>query len=183
MKIKPAQKPGEVVVEMRRGDESLLSGAAPGPFRLKMILVPIDFSVCSKKALQYALPLAKQHGAAITLLYVAPKPTYAVSEFGAVDYGAFESDMIAGGEKDLAALAARDVPGIIPSDTVVRSGSPASEIVALAKDLPVDLIVISTHGRTGLTHVVLGSVAEHVVRYAPCPVLIVRECEHEFATP
>jgi nucleotide-binding universal stress UspA family protein len=58
-------------------------------------------------------------------------------------------------------------------------GSPTLEIVEMARSLPADLIVISTHGRTGLKHVVLGSVAEHVVRRAPCPVLVVREEEHE----
>ena len=183
MKIKPNRNTGEVVVEMKRGDESVLMASTTEPFRLKKILVPIDFSDCSKKALQYALPLAKQHGAVITLLYVAPTPSYAVGEYGAIDISAFESDMRAAGERDLAAFAAREVPGKVPADTAVRTGTPASQIVALAKSVAADLIVISTHGRTGLKYVFLGSVVEHVVRYAPCPVLIVREREHEFVEP
>lgn len=63
---------------------------------------------------------------------------------------------------------------------MVTTGSPAAEIVGAATRLPADVIVISTHGRTGLKHVLLGSVAEHVVRHARCPVLGVRENEREF---
>jgi nucleotide-binding universal stress UspA family protein len=84
------------------------------------------------------------------------------------------------GEKQLSALARDEVPDEISLETLVRSGSPAVEIIDVAKRLPADLIVISTHGRTGLKHVFLGSVAEHVVRHAPCPALVVREHEHEF---
>jgi universal stress protein A len=87
--------------------------------------------------------------------------------------------MKVGGEKELAKLVASEVPNEIPADTLVRVGSPAREIVEIARNLPADLIVISTHGRTGLKHVFLGSVTEHVVQRAPCPVFVVREREHE----
>ena len=83
-------------------------------------------------------------------------------------------------EKKLAELVTEEVHGQVLADSLVRSGSPAIEIIAAAKELDADVIVISTHGYTGLTHVFLGSVAEHVVRRAPCPVLVVREKEHEF---
>ena len=186
MKAKPTKDAAGVVLELNRSDERLLaaaeSGTAPSPFRLKRILAPIDFSDCSKKALQYAIPLAKQHGAAITLLYVVPT-NYAVGEYGGIDYASLEAQMRASGETQLNRLAAEAVHGEIASDTLIRTGSPATEIIEVAKSLPADVIVISTHGRTGLRHVLLGSVAERVVRHAPCPVLVVREREHEFLAP
>src|SRR6186713_2625063 len=99
MKAKPSKYPGKVVLEINRRDDPLLAAASNGPatspFRLKRILVPIDFSDCSKKALQYALPLAKQHRAAITLLYVVP-PSYAVGEYGGIDYTSLEAEARAG---------------------------------------------------------------------------------------
>jgi len=70
----------------------------------------------------------------------------------------------------------------VPFKAVVREGEPYAQIVAAAKELGIDLIVLSTHGRTGLAHVFMDSTAEKVVRYAPCPVLIVRQQEHEFLT-
>ena len=88
--------------------------------------------------------------------------------------------MHASGEKQLSALAAAEVRGELSVDTVIRTGPVAAEIIAVAQSLPADLIVVSTHGRTGLKHVLLGSVTEHVVRHAPCPVFVVREKEHEF---
>ena len=69
-----------------------------------------------------------------------------------------------------------------PVKTLVRTGSPADEIVDAAKEMGVDLIILSTHGRTGLKHLLLGSMTENVVRRAPCPVLVVREREREFVS-
>lgn len=182
MKAKPKNKPGEATLELNRRDESLLDDAmrpaGKSPLRLKRILVPIDFSDCSRKALQYALPLARQHRAAITLLYVIP-PAYGAGEFGGIDYAQMEATLKEGGEKELTKLAVEEVRGEVPTDTLVRAGSPSREIIDAARSLTADLIVISTHGRTGLSHVLLGSVAEHVVQRAPCPVFVVRESEHE----
>jgi nucleotide-binding universal stress UspA family protein len=183
MKAKPTHHPGEVVLELNRRDEPLMaaatSSAVKSPFTLKKILVPIDFSDCAKKALRYAVPLAKEHEAAVTLLYVVPT-NYAIGEYGGIDYASIEGEMRASGEKELSRLAADEVHGDVSADTIVRTGSPVLEIIDVARKLDVDLIVISTHGRTGLKHVFLGSVAEDVVRRAPCPVLVVRENEHEF---
>ena len=181
MKAKPSNKPGEVVLELNRRDEPLMAAASAtaSPFRLKKILVPIDFSDCATKALQYAIPLAKEHQAALTLLYVVPPP-YAVGEYSGIDYAQLQADMRVSGDKELAKVAVDEVRGAVPTDTLVRVGSPAVEIVEAARSLDADAIVISTHGRTGLKHVLLGSVVENVVRRAPCPVLVVREREHEF---
>jgi nucleotide-binding universal stress UspA family protein len=183
MKAKPTNYPGEVVLELNRRDEPLMAAATSSgvksPFTLKRILVPIDFSDCAKKALRYAIPLAKEHEAAITLLYVVPTiaPT---GDFVAADYAALQAEMCANSDKELAKLAVDEVRGEVSADTIVHTGSPTLEIITMAKRLPADLIVISTHGRTGLKHVIMGSVAEAVVRRAPCPVLVVREREHEF---
>jgi nucleotide-binding universal stress UspA family protein len=70
---------------------------------------------------------------------------------------------------------------LINADAVVRQGNPSQEIAKVARSLDVDLIVIATHGYTGLKHVYLGSVAEKITRHATCPVLVVRNCEHDFA--
>ena len=185
MKARRTRNPGEVTLELNRRDEPLMAAATrtavKSPFTLKRILVPIDFSDCSMKALQYALPLAKEHQAAITLLYVVP-PAYGAGEYGGIDCAQLEAGMREGGEKELAKLAVDEVRGAVATDTLVRVGSPRREIIETARSLPADLIVISTHGRTGLKHVCLGSVAEHVVQRAPCPVFVVREREHEILT-
>src|SRR6266487_7078234 len=116
MKAKPTKHPGEVVLELSRNDEPLMAAAsrspAVSPFRLKRILVPIDFSECAKKALQYAIPLAKEHEAAITLLYVVAPPPYVGGEFGVTDYQ-FDPTARANAEKELAKLVVDEVRGEI----------------------------------------------------------------------
>lgn len=182
MKAKPTNRRGEVTLELNRRDESLMEAATrtatKSPLKVKRILVPIDFSECSKKALQYALPMAKEHEAALTLLYVVP-PAYRGGEYGGIDYAQLEASMKESGDKELAKLVVDEVRGKVSADTLVRVGSPTREIIETARSLPADLVVISTHGRTRLKHVLLGSVAEHVVQHAPCPVFVVREREHD----
>jgi len=185
MKARPNKNREGVVLEVNRRDESLMAEAEstrPSPFRLKHVLVPIDFSDCSRKALRYAIPFAREHGAAITLLYVVPAGS-SLGEYGGLEYAAVQDDLRDSGGKQLVELATTEVGKTVPVDTQVRTGSPTREILQAARELPADLIVVSTHGRTGLQHVFLGSVAEHVVRRAPCPVLVVREREHEFVVP
>ena len=180
MKARPSHNPGEVTLELNRRDQPLMDAATrtASPLKLKRILVPIDFSDCSKKALQYALPLAKEHQAAITLLYVVP-PAFSAEEYSGIGYAQLQASLREGGEKELAKLAVNKLGDEVSVDTLVCIGSPAREIVETAGSLPADLIIISTHGRTGLKHVLLGSVAEHVVQRAPCPVFVVRESERE----
>jgi nucleotide-binding universal stress UspA family protein len=124
--------------------------------------------------------LAEQFGAELTLLYVMPANYFVGSEFGPVDFPVPEAEWRESGEKELKALAERTVREDTAVATVVRQGQPVHEIVAFAQESKTDLIVLSTHGRTGLKHVLVGSVAENVVRYAPCPVLVVREHERDF---
>lgn len=178
MKVKPTPRPGRVVVEVDRKDERLLSAAEPitePAFSLKRILVPIDFSECSHKALQYALLLARQFGARLLVVYVMPANYFVGSEFGPVDFPVPEAEWREQSRKELEALARREIGETVAFDAVVLQGQPAHEIAACAREEQASLIVISTHGRTGLRHVLVGSVAENVVRYAPCPVLVVRE--------
>lgn len=176
MKAKPANHhPGNVVFELAPRDEALMEAASaqprPSPFKITKILVPLDFSDCARKALQYAIPLAREHQADLSLLCVVPN-SYAVGEYGGVDYAALQAGMEGSTARELAKLAIEEVPADLPTKTLVRCGSPGAEIVAAAKKESLDLIVISTHGRTGLKHVLLGSVAEYVVRHAPCPGLV-----------
>ena len=182
MKAKPSQTPGEVTLELNYADEQLMEAAAMSalrsPLELKNILVPIDFSDCSRKALQYAVPLARFHKAVITLLYVAAAG-YSGGVYGGVDYAYLERSVKEDGEKGLSKLAQEEIPQDISAIILVKIGSATEEIVAVAKELLADLIVISTHGRTGLKHVMLGSVAEHIVQRAPCPLFVVRENERE----
>lgn len=180
MKAKLAKHPGEIVLELNRRDEPLLAAANkprnPSAFRIKRILIPTDFSDCSKKALSYAIPLSREYEAAITLLHVIPI-NYAVGEYGGSAY--IETEMRENSQQELERFVADEVRENVTTENKVRVGSPASEIIEAAKSIPADIIVISTHGHTGLKHALLGSVAEHVVQQAPCPVLVVREREHE----
>jgi universal stress protein A len=182
MKAKPTQKPGEVTFELNYQDESLLAAASntatKSPFNIKHILVPIDFSDCSRKALDYALPLARENKAVITLLHVAD-PGYSGGVYGGVDYAYLERSATEDAEVGLTKVAKEQIPDDVSAVTLVKIGKAWEEIVAVADTLPADLIVISTHGRTGLKHVFIGSVAEHVVQRAPCPVFVVREQERE----
>jgi universal stress protein A len=184
MKVKPTPMPGRVVVELDRKDEALLgSNEALAPFAFRKIVVPVDFSECSKRALQYALPLARQFGASLILIYVMPANYFVGSEFGPVDFPLPEGEWRDQSQRELEALAKREIGEGISYEARVVQGQPAHEIAACAREDGADLIVLSTHGRTGLRHVLVGSVAENVVRYAPCPVLVVRGQELQGLTP
>jgi nucleotide-binding universal stress UspA family protein len=185
MKIKPATKRGQIIVELNSKDESILvngqnADQKPSPFKLKRILVPIDYSACSKKALRYAIPLARQFSASLTLLHVVQASYPVGGEFATMDYTLCEKELCDLTEKQLAVMAREEIPDDVPAAALVRKGYPVQQIIDAARDLEIDLIILSTHGHTGLKHVFLGSTAENVVRRAPCPVLVVREQEHEF---
>jgi universal stress protein A len=152
----------------------------PQVLNLKKILVPIDFSPMSKKALQYALRFAEQFGCEIVLLHVIEPVTAIAGAPLAVDiFAQPEEDTIAA-EAELACLAASsgNRPNSFTSE--VRVGHAPNEITKAAKELDVDLIMIATHGYTSWRHLCIGSTSERVVRTAPCPVLVVREKEHDF---
>jgi nucleotide-binding universal stress UspA family protein len=142
------------------------------------ILVPMDFSAHSDVALRYATTLASRFGATVELLHVVEDPFVS----GAWGFEAYlpnlaevQEQLVAEAENRLAECRATVSGQGVPAVATVRTGRIASTIVEYAKGLEADLIVMGTHGRTGFTHLVMGSVAERVVRMAPCPVLTVRD--------
>jgi nucleotide-binding universal stress UspA family protein len=141
----------------------------------RRILVPVDFSPSSDHALAAALDLAGKLGARLFLLHVVPIPLPGWEVYG----HEFAPEQLIekgreGAERELGALAAARSSGAVPIEPLVRVGMPFLEIIAAAREIGADLIVMGTHGRTGLAHVLIGSVAERVVRGSPCPVLTVR---------
>ena len=147
---------------------------APKKLAIKSILVPTDFSASADEAIKYAAKLAELFGAQITLLYVVePMPV----DFEAFPLALEDDRSMRAARTRLELEAQRDLPPANFAQALVRLGRPFHEITEAARTLKVDLIVIATHGYTGLKHVVMGSTAERVVRYAPCPVLTVRPVE------
>jgi universal stress protein A len=180
MNTNPIDRAGAAVIEVNRGDvtapaqsSSKAASAATPRFQLRRILVPLDFSECSQKALQYALPFARQFGAELFLLHVV-RPYVTVIEMAPVEMESAEE-----AQEGLDKLQAMTGTGVA-SRTLIRTGTPYYEITTAAKEFDIDLIILSTHGRSGLAHVLMGSTTDKVVRHAGCPVLIVREHEHEF---
>ncbi|MCC6418240.1 MAG: universal stress protein [Gemmataceae bacterium] len=149
---------------------------------LRRILVPTDFSKHSETALKYAVSFAEKFGAEIHLLHVVQ------------DFALFLPDAVTAGPpvlppiEQLTASVREALARVVrdhnlehfPIHAEAREGTPYHEIVGFAKEKEIDLIIMGTHGRGGLAHLLLGSVAEKVVRKAPCPVLTVRDPEHEF---
>lgn len=144
------------------------------------MLVPVDFSVASRKALAYAASLAEEFDAKITLLYVI-EPIALPDFVNSFPLMIPRDEMNSLCEGKLKSLAGKSgLPEARIEKVIVRDGKPFHEIVGAARTLKIDMIVIATHGYSGLTHALLGSVAERVVQHAPCPVLVVREKEREF---
>jgi nucleotide-binding universal stress UspA family protein len=137
------------------------------------ILCPVDFSDASAHAVSYALELAKRLGASVHLVHVYELVPYSMPDgLGGADFLARFSDEL---EVELAKLAERAGPGV-KTHLVVR-GVPHREIARVAKDLGADLVVMGTHGRTGLERALLGSVADRVVRSSTIPVIVVPPAE------
>ena len=152
--------------------------------KLDTILVATDFSECSEAALEYGRALARHFGATVHLIHVVEmSPLWAGSQFTAYDVVLIQQTMEEEARKALADVANKDL-GPPPTLTIVKTApSPALAIVDYAREAKVDLIVMGTHGRGMMGHLLLGSAAERVVRIAPCPVLTVRHPEREFVTP
>jgi nucleotide-binding universal stress UspA family protein len=144
--------------------------------RFTRILCPIDFSDISSHALEHAFAFARWYDAAVTGLFVYT-PVYATTPgVGMYAYGAppiMEEIEPAAYERDLLAFIGRADPSGIATSAQVAVGLPAQEIVAAAKALPADLVVVGSHGTTGFEHLMLGSIAERVLRTCPAPVLTV----------
>lgn len=156
---------------------------AKSAFSLKRILVPVDFSPLSKKALQYAQRFAKEFNAEISLVHVLEPEIPPVFDGFMIPRSGPNFCAATQEKKELKALAQSARAGGVEHVTSrIRRGLASYEIVDAARDLDVDLIIMATHGYTGWKHFCIGSTAERVVRAAACPVLVVREKEHEFVT-
>lgn len=139
--------------------------------KIHHILVPVDFSEGTRQALEYSAGLGRMFSSRITLLHVmeplTPPPDGLVLSFEAYDHSLAEA-----ARKSLGAMAAELDP---EANIEMTSGNPWACIVERAQQGGIDLIVMPTHGRTALKHLLMGSVAERVVQHAPCPVLVVRQ--------
>jgi len=148
------------------------------------ILVPVDFTLHSSEAIRRAVDLAQHYGAALTLIYVYEPLDYALPE-GYALYTPEQAGRLMEEFKDRLRALVRDVEamGVGAVESHVLNGGAAVEIVNYAQEHGFDLIVMGTHGRTGLSHLLMGSVAERVLRTAHCPVLTVKaeEVPHEDA--
>jgi len=142
----------------------------------KRICCPIDFSDASRAAMEVAADLARRTGAELVLLHAYPIPGYTFPDGSVVASPKMMQDLADQAERHLEEWRAQAVQlvGAPRVGTQKAVGEPAAEIVSFAKTGGVDLLVVGTHGRTGLEHALMGSVAERVVRRAHCPVLTVR---------
>jgi nucleotide-binding universal stress UspA family protein len=153
---------------------------------LKKILVPTDFGDAADAALTYARALARNFGASVEVLHVAEDVSarmFAGEVYVAVPQTLQQDIEEAAGKQLDQRLVDNDPQPLPMRRVVVTSNAPALTIVNYARDNTVDLIVMGTHGRGALSHLLMGSVAERVVRLAGCPVLVVRHPEHDFVVP
>jgi len=148
---------------------------------LKRILAPMDFSETSEVAVRYAAELSKGFGATLHILHVLEQTELIEEGLG----------LPLSLDKDIEHEARKRLSGVLTEpqakslksvEFALRAGSSATEIVSYAKEHGIDLIVMGTHGRTFVPHLLMGSVAEKVVRRAPCPILVVRHPQDEFIT-
>jgi nucleotide-binding universal stress UspA family protein len=138
------------------------------------ILVPVDFSDCSLGGLNYAIEFAKKFAARILLLHVVDLgPILSADGYAMYDISACENSLMKNAQENMRAFVRAVKFDAVPHQTMVVAGGSVDRICAVARAEKVDLIITATHGRTGLPHLLIGSAAEVMVRYAPCPVLVV----------
>jgi universal stress protein A len=145
---------------------------------ISQILMPVDYSEASKAAVDYAGFIAKHLGAALHIIHVWDRPAYVADTFVVTPGGGKPrslADMIReNAEAEMKEfLESCQVPKDVPVTSHLESGEPASTILKVAQTQGVDLVIVGTHGRTGVRHLLLGSIAEKVVRLSPVPVLTV----------
>ena len=148
---------------------------------LTHVLVPTDFSETSDAALRYGKAFASAFGAALHVIHVIEEPygqPWAVEAYG-FSLSALQEEWVKEAEGRMAKILTDDERTSLKAVTTTRLGHPVMEILRYAKEHAVDLIVMGTHGRGPLGHMVMGSVAERVVRKAPCPVLTVHSADND----
>ncbi|MBM3161964.1 MAG: universal stress protein [Chlorobi bacterium] len=147
-------------------------------FKIRTILCPVDFSDASRKALRYAHEFSVSMGASMFLLNVVEPRPMAVDL--SLNYIPLEEDLEKAAEADLNELKNGLLAKGLKVEGSVEIGNPADVILEKASELDVNLIIMGSHGKKGLSRLIMGSVAETVVRKADCPVLIVKSAEKEF---
>jgi nucleotide-binding universal stress UspA family protein len=143
------------------------------------VMVPVDFSKESILAAKFGASLAEEYKTKLYVLHVM-EPVHPSLRGYIVDFEQFQQRMIAQAKEDLENVIPKAVKDRIPTEFILEIGHPSYLIVEKAKELGVDVVVIATHGRTGLSHVLLGSVAEKVIRHAPCPVFVIRNPKDKY---
>ena len=138
------------------------------------ILVPLDFSDYANYALDYAIALADTFQARLTLLHILHLSPLAVGDMPPTIMDTYLRDLETEAQHMMQASLERVESAGLEGESVIAQGIPFQLIIDTARDRQIDLIIMGTHGRTGLTHALIGSVAEKVVRLAPCPVLVTR---------
>jgi nucleotide-binding universal stress UspA family protein len=145
--------------------------------QIRSILMPTDFSECGNYALSYAASLARSFGASILCVHVIEPMVPTVGYSGMTEplpIADITDQLENSAERELPKIAEREEFAGLEIEELIVHGEAASEIVRVARERKVDLIVVSSHGRTGLGRILFGSTAEAVVRHAPCPVLVVK---------
>ncbi len=149
---------------------------------IKKVLAPIDFSDYSKDALKYAVAFVKAFNAELYLIYVVEPVIYPPDfSMGQIAMPSVDIEMDKKAQEELDNLAKKEIPPELKIKTIVKTGKPFLEIIETAEEEDIDLIIIATHGHTGIEHILFGSTAEKVVRKAPCPVLTLRAPAKGFA--
>jgi len=143
---------------------------------IKKILVPIDFSDYSKSSLKYAASFANKFNSEITLIYVVEPVIYPPDfSMGQIAIPSVNAEWDLKAKEELEKLGKQEIPENIKISIKINTGKPFLEIIDTAVEENIDLIIIATHGHSGVEHILFGSTAEKVVRKAPCPVLTLRE--------
>jgi len=143
--------------------------------RFEKILLAVDFSDYSEVACEYALTLAKSFNSSLQVLHVINEPVDLRGFYVPhISFEQLEQEIETGAVKMLETFCNENLKGFTAFTTAVVTGVPYEEIIRVAAEQESSLIIIGTHGRTGLDHLIFGSTAERVVRSAPCPVMTIR---------
>jgi len=150
----------------------------------KEIIVPTDFSEYSLRGLDYAIEIADKFSSHLKIVHVI-EPLFQAADVSwtTVDFEGLNRSHREAAENNLRQIVEERIPKGIRSDSIISTGKPFVEIVKLARADNADLIVMATHGRGAISHILLGSTTEKVVRKAPCPVLTVKHPKQIFALP
>src|ERR1043165_65158 len=169
--------PTEVVQQLERTAAS--NSRTSKRIRIENILVPTDFSENSLKTLAYGIAMARQFGATLSLLHIV-EPTAPFTGLEAVPIVLDGNEQLSSAENRMAEFAALHVPADIAVTSLVRLGSAVHEISDFAKSHNIDLMIASVHPHNRVSRALFGGITERIIHEAPCPILIVREHEHDF---